>query len=152
MTVHIAIQNESVETSIPDENNFTQWTNAAFSGEVADIDVTIRIVDEKEGRSINNEWRKKDYATNVLSFPIGEKLTDTSTLLGDIVICAPVVKREANEQNKMIEAHWAHLVIHGMLHLQGFDHEDETDANIMETKEITILNQFGYANPYESSA
>ena len=150
MTIHLVIQKECDATSIPDDRYFSEWTNAAYPDESEDVEVTIRIVDKEEGRNINQQWRKKDYATNVLSFPIGEKITDTTILLGDIVICAPVVEKEANEQNKKPEAHWAHLVVHGMLHLQGFDHENDNDADTMEAKEITILNQFGYANPYES--
>lgn len=150
MTIHVAIQKESNADFIPQNEQFIQWTNAALTKELADAEVTIRIVDEKEARDLNKQWRGKDYATNVLSFPIDEEIADGTTLLGDIVICAPIVKQETEEQNKMIEAHWAHLVIHGILHLQGLDHENDAEANIMETKEISILSQFGYANPYEN--
>lgn len=150
MTIHVAIQKESNTDFIPQDDQFVQWTNAALTKELTDAEVTIRIVDEKEARDLNKQWRGKDYATNVLSFPIDVEIADGTTLLGDIVICAPIVKQETEEQNKMIEAHWAHLVIHGILHLQGLDHENDAEANIMETKEISILSQFGYANPYEN--
>ena len=98
---------------------------------------------------LNQEWRKKNEATNVLSFPVGEKIEQAPDLLGDIVICAPIVEQEAKEQGKNNEAHWAHLIIHGMLHLQGYDHETNEEASIMESREIQILKNIGYENPYK---
>jgi probable rRNA maturation factor len=101
-------------------------------------------VDEAEGRALNLAYRNKDYATNVLTFTI----TETPHLLGDIVICAPIVASEAAEQGKTVAAHYAHLTVHGVLHLHGYDHEIEAQAELMEAIEIQILAKLGYANPY----
>ena len=117
---------------MPAAAQLEQWASLALSSVDKATELTLRIVDEEEARMLNNTWRNKDYATNVLSFPIGEALEEDVELLGDIVICAPVVEREAREQNKHVDAHWAHLIVHGVLHLQGYDHENEDDAGIME--------------------
>lgn len=120
---------------------FVRWARAALDG---GGEVTIRLVDTEEGQSLNNEYRGKDYATNVLSFPY-----DTEPLvMGDLVICPAVVAREALEQNKLLAAHYAHLVVHGMLHLQGWDHENDDDAQAMEDEETEILAALGYPDPY----
>jgi len=111
-------------------------------------DVCLRIVDEREGRSLNRHYREKNYATNVLSFPAELPTGVKLPLLGDIVICAPVVAREAREQHKPLHAHYAHLTVHGVLHLLGFDHEDERDAMVMETIERGILAGLGLPDPY----
>ena len=147
MAINITIQNESSLAS-PEDEQIKGWINAAVSDGDGESELTVRIVDEEEGRELNKHWRKKDYATNVLSFPIGEALEGTPLMLGDIVICAPVVKREALEQTKEEEAHWAHMVVHGVLHLQGYDHEMPDEAERMEALEISILDNIGYANPY----
>ena len=109
-----------------------------------DTEVTIRIVDEAEALALNSAYRGKDYATNVLTFPLVEE----PHLMGDIVLCAPIVAAEAIAQNKTLEAHYAHLTVHGVLHLHGYDHEIEAQAQLMETIEIQILAKLGYANPY----
>ena len=116
------------------------------------IELSVRIVDTAEGREINHQFRGKDYATNVLSFvaEIPEGILDIP-LLGDLVICAPVVEREAQEQNKQLQAHWAHMVIHGCLHLLGYDHIDEQEAQEMEELEQQLMAQLGYADPYAES-
>ena len=106
--------------------------------------LTIRVVGTAESRQLNRTWRGKDKPTNVLSFPAG----DVADELGDLAICAPVVAREAREQGKALQAHWAHMVVHGVLHLLGYDHENDRDAGRMETKEAGILKQFGYPDPY----
>ncbi len=111
--------------------------------------MTIRIVDEEEGKDLNETWCKSKGATNVLSFPAGETSEFNPDFLGDIVICAPVLEKEATEQGKSIEAHWAHMVIHGTLHLLGYDHTEEEEAELMENIEIKLLCSLGYANPYE---
>ena len=100
----------------------------------------------REGRAINRDFRGKDYATNVLTFAYH----DTAPLSGDIVLCAPVIARQAREQRKPLEAHYAHMVVHGMLHLQGYDHENNDDARVMETLEAEIVVKLGYADPYET--
>ena len=120
---------------------FKKWAKAALR---VDTEVTIRIVDAQEALELNSQYRGKDYATNVLTFP----LTETPILMGDIVICAPVVADEAKLQHKSLEAHFAHLTVHGMLHLSGFDHETEPQAELMETLEVQIMAKLGYANPY----
>tara|TARA_R110000782_G_scaffold196430_5_gene285772 strand:+ start:3495 stop:3950 length:456 start_codon:yes stop_codon:yes gene_type:complete len=146
----IEIQNASGINSLPEGNKIVEWAKQALDTKYQDAEITLRIVDEEEGLALNKEWRKKESATNVLSFPVGEILEQAPNLLGDIVICAPVVEREANAQGKEFDAHWAHLVIHGVLHLQGYDHESSEQARIMESKEIKILKNIGYANPYET--
>ena len=107
-------------------------------------EITIRIVDNDESQNLNNIYRKKKYPTNVLSFLVDDEVH----LIGDIVLCAPVIEKEALEQSKKLEAHYAHLIIHGALHLYGYDHENKKDADIMEAKEIKILTGLGYKNPY----
>ena len=116
-----------------------------------DFDMTIRIVDVNEGKKLNLTYRKKDYATNVLSFPfeVPEGIEDIDVnLLGDIIICAPVVSQEANEQHKTERSHWAHLSIHGTLHLLGFDHVEDDDAEIMEAIEVNTMAKLGFTDPY----
>ena len=130
-----------IETAIPSKNDFKKWANASLR---VDTEVTIRIVDELEGKALNLAYRGRDYATNVLTFPI----TDEPHLMGDIIICAPVVESEAQFQQKSLEAHYAHLTVHGILHLHGYDHEIEAQAELMESLEISILAKLGYANPY----
>jgi probable rRNA maturation factor len=107
-------------------------------------EITIRIVNTDESKNLNHIYRRKKYPTNVLSFLIHEE----PHLIGDIVLCAPIVEKEALDQNKNLEAHYAHLIIHGVLHLYGYDHENKKDADIMEAKEIKILKELGFRNPY----
>jgi probable rRNA maturation factor len=137
----IFIQIASKMAEIPSKNLFKKWAKVALR---VDTEVTIRLVDETEGRALNLAYRGKDYATNVLTFPLAE----TPHLMGDIVICAPIVALEAREQNKSLAAHFAHLTVHGILHLHGYDHEKEAEAELMEAIEIQILSKLGYANPY----
>jgi probable rRNA maturation factor len=126
---------------LPLRPQLRRWARAALAG---GGEVTLRFVDAAEGRSLNRDYRGKDYPTNVLSFPY-----DTEPrLAGDLVLCPEVVRREADAQGKTPEAHFAHLVVHGMLHLQGWDHEDEADARAMEAREREILAQLGYPDPY----
>jgi probable rRNA maturation factor len=121
--------------------DFVRWARAALAG---GGQVTIRLVEPDEGQDLNREYRGKDYATNVLSFPY-----DTEPVVsGDLVVCPAVVAREAAEQNKPLAAHYAHLTVHGMLHLQGWDHENDEDAQAMEDEEREILAALGYPDPY----
>lgn len=152
MSLKIEIQNVSKTESLPESGLITKWVEQTLDKEHKEAEVTLRVVDIEEGQQLNKEWRKKDSATNVLSFPIGEVIEHAPNLLGDIVICAPIVEQEAKEQKKDIEAHWAHLIIHGILHLQGYDHESNEEAELMETKEIQILKKSGFANPYETES
>ncbi len=134
---------------LPAESDFRRWAEAALAGAgyARDAQLTIRVVNEAEGAALNETYRHKPGPTNVLSFPFAAPPQVESPLLGDIVICAPVVLREAVVQGKTPEAHWAHLVAHGVLHLLGYDH-DEAHAEAMESLEIRILAELGYPDPY----
>lgn len=143
------IQQCSSRGDIPGDALVSRWAGSAFSsvsGE--DAQVTIRIVDRDEGAELNRKYRRGDRATNVLSFDYSADPHAPAGVLGDVVICAPVVSEEASAQGKDIEAHWAHMVIHGILHLCGFDHEQEDAARAMEEMETEILSRFGYSAPY----
>jgi probable rRNA maturation factor len=133
---------------VPSPASFKRWAEAACQGRIKFADIAIRVVDEKEGRALNKHYRGKDYATNVLSFPAELPEGVTLPLLGDLVICVPVVVREAQEQHKTIAAHYAHLTIHGVLHLLGLDHNNDTEALMMEAIERQILADMGYPDPY----
>lgn len=133
---------------LPTRKQLQRWVAAALNGQRDAAEVSIRIVGEAEGAELNRTWRHKDYATNVLSFPAELPPGIRSPLLGDLVICAPVVIREAAEQGKSPEAHWAHLVVHGTLHLLGYDHETEAEAEAMEALETRMLAGLGYPDPY----
>ena len=140
-TLNLAVQYASSQTNTPTSTQFRKWAKAAIR---VNTEVTIRVVDEAEGRELNSTYRGKDYATNVLTFP----LTEEPHLMGDIIICAPVVAAEALAQNKTLEAHYAHLTVHGILHLHGYDHEIDTQAELMESLETAIVTKLGYPNPY----
>jgi probable rRNA maturation factor len=126
------------------------WVESLASEIEEASELVIRVVDANESQKLNKTFRDKDYPTNVLSFPADIQLPEGPTILGDIAICLPVVKREADEQSKCFDQHFAHMVVHGCLHLMGYDHEDEDDADQMEAKEIGILENLGYPNPYLS--
>lgn len=141
--------------SLPTEKQCQTWAEAAIQADLKNQDtaLTIRVVDAAESRQLNHDYRAKDYATNVLSFefelPPGlVQPDDEPVYLGDLVICASVVIEEAMTQEKTLEEHWAHMVIHGVLHLQGFDHIDEAEAEQMEALETQIMQQLGYDDPY----
>ena len=134
---------------LPSAQSFKKWAAAAVKGRIRKADLAIRIVDSKEGCALHRHYRGKDYPTNVLSFPADLPEGVTVPLLGDLVICAPVVAKEAKEQGKTLAAHYAHLTIHGVLHLLGMDHEDEREALLMEQLERDILADLGYSDPYE---
>ena len=133
---------------LPAATSFRRWATAALQGRVKRADLALRIVDEREGLALNRHYRGKDYPTNVLSFPADLPEGVMLPILGDIVLCAPVVAREAREQGKALNAHYAHLTVHGILHLLGFDHEDEREAEAMELLERQILASLGIEDPY----
>jgi probable rRNA maturation factor len=139
------------DKDLPTPDDFQRWTSAALRGD-GNAEVVIRIVDEDESRELNHHYRGKDKPTNVLSFPmeLPEELAAAvdENILGDLIICAPVVAHEAREQHKILQHHWAHMVIHGMLHLQGYDHIEADEAEEMENLEIKLLQQLGIDNPY----
>jgi len=133
---------------VPSDAELRQWTEAALGERVDKAELVIRIVDEAESQTLNREYRGVDRPTNVLSFPSELPTEVESDLLGDLVISAPVVQREANEQDKPLQAHWAHMVIHGVLHLIGFEHETDRQAHEMETLERSLLEGLGFPDPY----
>jgi probable rRNA maturation factor len=140
---------------LPAAVSFRKWVAAALAGRIREADLAVRLVGAREGRALNRHYRGKDYATNVLSFPAdaaeGIVLPKgvRMPLLGDLVLCAPVIAREAKEQGKPLAAHYAHLTVHGTLHLLGWDHEDAREADCMEQLEREILAGLGIGDPYE---
>lgn len=140
-SLSLSFQNVSAANDTPKRYQFLRWAKAALR---VDTEVNIRIVDAEEGQLLNKTYRGKDYPTNVLTFPMFED----PFLMGDIVICAPVVEKEAREQNKSLITHYAHLTVHGILHLHGYDHLTEKQAQLMESIEVTTLQKLGYPNPY----
>ncbi len=137
-------------SGLPAKTDFQSWLDALFSELSLVGEVTIRIVDEAESRKLNHTYRLKDQPTNVLSFPFETSVKIDPVLLGDLVICRQVVEQEAREQQKQPESHWAHMVIHGCLHLLGYDHNEQHDAEEMESLEAKILCTLGYGDPYIS--
>lgn len=153
--VQLELQHERAFATIPSIENIQKWVEVAYQADT-NTALSIRIVDDEEGQQLNKMYRGKDYATNVLSFvfeppslPIGAKKSLFPPYLGDLVLCQPVIQREAMEQQKTLSHHWAHLVIHGVLHLQGYDHMTKHDAYRMESLEIRLLERLGIANPYK---
>lgn len=150
MPVHVDMQIAVDQPlDLPAADEFTQWAQQALAGSVAEAELTIRIVDEDESAQLNRQYRHKQGATNVLSFPFATDVPLPVTLLGDLVICAAVVEREAQQQCKDRRAHWAHMVVHGCLHLLGYDHIEEQQAQQMEALEVEYLALLGFSNPYE---
>ncbi len=145
---NIVVQRRVAAAGLPSPANLRRWATAALGD--APGDLTIRVVGGEESARLNAVWRGKPYATNVLSFTAGSEFAeiDGEAPIGDLVICAPVVAREAAEQGKPLRAHWAHMVIHGSLHLLGYDHEEESAAEVMEARERVILAGLGFADPY----
>ncbi len=153
MMIDLDVQYASEAANLPSEAELQRWVMTALEQQqrAEDSELTIRIVDLAEGQELNETWRHKTGPTNVLSFPFENPPGLTLPLLGDIVICAPVVATEAEAQAKALDAHWAHLVIHGVLHLLGHDHLTDDEAEAMEHLEINILHSLGYPNPYTTT-
>ena len=143
--LELTLQIAASSTGLPSTERFRRWTRASL---LENADVTLRLVDRAEGRALNRAYRRRDYATNVLTFAY----PDQQPLAGDIVLCLPVIKEEARRQGKTLGAHLAHLTVHGVLHLQGFDHETEDDAELMEGIETEIVSKLGYPDPYVESS
>lgn len=135
--------------NLPSQADFEQWASLAIGEAMPVVEMTIRIVDEAESQQLNNEYRGKDKPTNVLSFPFEAPPGIELPLLGDLVICAPVVAREAQEQDKPLQAHWAHMVVHGCLHLLGYDHIEDDEAEEMESIETQLIESLGFTDPYK---
>jgi probable rRNA maturation factor len=156
MIVQVDIQIAVEDISVPELGDITLWINRAFqaSGRDGEFEVSVRVVDETEMQELNGEFRDQNKPTNVLSFlasPIDGLPDDAVLPLGDIVICAGIVRREAEGQHKAVSDHWAHMLVHGTLHLLDFDHINDSDAAIMENLEIQIMTNHGIANPYRES-
>ena len=156
METELEVQRATTAVDIPDDDQFQLWVETVLVGKPNDFTLAIRIVDEQEGQHLNHQYRNKDYATNVLSFPadLPETLPVEIRLsqLGDLVICAPVVAREATEQYRPETDHWAHLTIHGVLHLLGYDHEEADEAVVMESLEMKFLAGLGISDPYQDTS
>ncbi len=135
---------------LPTTEQLQQWAGSALQSRRDVAELTVRLVDEGESQALNRDYRGKDKPTNVLSFPADLPPELELPLLGDLVVCRQVVEREAVEQNKALSDHWAHMIIHGTLHLLGYDHIDDDDAEQMEALEIALLEQLGISNPYEA--
>jgi probable rRNA maturation factor len=144
MMLKLQVQYASEASGIPTRPQFRQWVNAALT---QSVEITLRIVDEAEGRELNHQFRGKENATNVLTFVYNE----LEILSGDIVLCTAVIEKEAQQQQKPLKAHYAHLVIHGVLHLQGYAHIKVTDAATMEKLETKIVTALGFDDPYQTS-
>lgn len=166
MSIEIEVQYEIDRTGLPTEAQFQQWVNAALAGRQDEGELCIRIVDEEESHELNHQYRGKDKPTNVLSFPFempelpddlpeeilaAMQAEDPGNILGDLVVCAAVVAQEAGEQKKALHDHWAHMIVHGSLHLLGYDHINDQDAEIMEQLERDILAQLAIADPYQEN-
>jgi probable rRNA maturation factor len=149
---------DALKQSVPDEASIKRWANAALEGaktKTATTLMTVRVVELDEISQLNEVYRQKNGPTNVLSFPFvaepgmpAEIAEEMDAELGDVVVCAAVVAREANEQKKTVEEHWAHMIVHGTLHLLGYDHIKDADAKIMESLEVAVLGKLGFADPY----
>ena len=151
MNISIDIQMACPSEEAPGEDSMQRWVGAALRDERETAELSVRIVDEQESAALNQQYRGKAGSTNILSFPFDAVIPEPLPILGDLVICAPVVAREAAEQNKSLEAHWAHMCVHGVLHLLGYDHVGDRDAEVMETLETDILLGLGYPAPYSFS-
>ena len=147
----LEIQIASNSTALPENKDFQHWVDTVLSNPQEQHEVVIRIVDEKESAALNQQYRHKNGATNILSFPFEAPEHINSPLLGDLVICAPILEQQAIQQQKKLQHHWAHIVIHGLLHLCGYDHIDDTEAEEMEAKEIALLKQLNINNPYQEN-
>jgi probable rRNA maturation factor len=148
MTVTVDFQHACQDTT-PPEAAFQRWAEAGLSAVDEDCELSIRLVDEDESAELNRDYRGKSGPTNVLSFPFESPLELEPRLLGDLVICASVVAREASEQHKAVDDHWAHMVVHGCLHLLGYDHIEDDEAEQMEALEVEILQRLEITNPYQ---
>lgn len=142
----IAVQYAAPRRGVPAPASLRRWARAALADRTGDV--TLRVVGAPESCDLNRTYRGRDYATNVLSFPVPELPDGTRPIRGDLVLCAPLIAREAREQGKAPDAHWAHMVVHGCLHLCGYDHEAKAEAERMENLERKLLAGLGYPDPY----
>ncbi|MDO6711664.1 rRNA maturation RNase YbeY [Aliiglaciecola sp. 2_MG-2023] len=150
MNIDLDIQIACENNNLPTAQQFEQWVKFALADQQIDeTELTIRIVTPEESQNLNATYREKDKPTNILSFPFEAPAEIKLNLLGDLVVCADIVEKEAEQQNKLLSDHWAHMIVHGSLHLLGFDHVDDQDAEIMESLEVQILTKLGIDDPYQ---
>ena len=149
MKIKVNIQRAIKTSGLPSNQRIRQWVRTALADHVDHAELTVRLIGEKEAAQLNWKWRRKKGPTNVLSFPAGDRQGHVPGLLGDIVLCAPVIAREATQQEKSLWAHWAHMIIHGALHLMGYDHKKTLETRKMEGLEIKLLATMGIADPYK---
>ena len=142
----------SKSNKLPSQDQFQYWVDAVLKDDSQDSELVIRLIDEDEMTQFNQQYRNKKGSTNILSFPFDAPEGIESDLLGDLLICAPVVERETQQQNKILEHHWAHMIVHGVLHLLGYDHIDDKEAEEMEALEIKVLKIIKIDNPYEDKS
>lgn len=147
--ITVSDQVEQADDEVPDSGRLQVWASAAYLKTTV-ADVSLLVTTAVEIQQLNNQYRDIDRPTNVLSFPMSSPDEVDISLLGDIILCASVINEEARQQSKTAESHWAHMVIHGMLHLQGYDHVSDEEAEVMEKKEIHILEQLGFTDPYQA--
>lgn len=145
---HVEVQTVFVSPGQPDAKQIQSWIDTALADYSQDTEIVVRIVDVHESAQLNKQYRHKPGPTNILSFPVEVPEGISLNLLGDLVVCAPVLEREALEQGKPLYHHWAHIVIHGVLHLLGYDHILDDEAEVMEMKEIELLHKLNISNPY----
>lgn len=145
--IELSISDDVNKATLPSEQDFQLWAQASYPGN-KDVVASLQIVSSNEMQELNRDYRSKDKPTNVLSFPMEVPDEVGINILGDLALCGDVIALEANQQSKTVESHWAHMVVHGMLHLQGYDHMDDGDAELMESKEIEIMKKLGFENPY----
>lgn len=148
MAITVDLQIACTNSDLPREDQFQKWVNASLLPDHDNLELTIRVVECEESENLNNQYRNKNKPTNVLSFPFEVPKGINLNLLGDIVICADIVSQETLVQNKTLLEHWAHMTIHGCMHLLGYDHVNDSDAEHMEALEIDILAKLGFNNPY----
>ena len=152
MSAGVDVQRACVVPDVPSPVKIARWAGAALAGRSEGAEMTVRVVDEAEGAALNARYRRRAGATNVLAFAFDAPELPSLRILGDVVVCAPVAAREAREQSKRLDAHWAHLVVHGTLHLLGYDHDGLDPAQEMEAAEREILGRLGYPDPYAAGA
>lgn len=150
MRLLLSVQYAAKRRGLPRKAAIQRWAHAALKGlRRGQIALGVRIVEARESAALNRRYRGKSGSTNVLSFPFAAPAGTRSDMLGDLVICAPAVRREARALRRPAQAHWAHMVVHGIMHLRGYDHENEKDAAVMERRETRVLRALGYANPHD---
>ncbi|OOZ37941.1 rRNA maturation RNase YbeY [Solemya elarraichensis gill symbiont] len=150
MMLHINLQVVTDAPNLPNSETLQKWAEAAMQSD-EELSLVVRIVDEEESKALNSSYRNKHKPTNVLSFPFEAPAGIEEPHLGDLVICAPILEKEAREQKKPLETHWAHIIVHGVLHLQGLDHQNDAEAEEMESLERQILAHLGYPDPYATT-